>query len=316
MFADVDEYETTTSNVKLDIANPKDGCSAADVSVGDDQSVAVLPIDGGAKQGFRIVDSSNENEELGTAKCPTQVADGSPMDNFVQRARPEWNMARANSHDSCWPAEAIYADGDLNPGAKIGCWPNSNSGCPAVGSAFPTYYTAKVCKPDEIRVAYTLYIPNSGFDSSCTIHAEQPFDGHTHDFEGVYVVWKRNADGDQWNRDRLIMSRHSDHPSTPWSEVESWDAAWSSAGLGRDFPRIFMGWGSHAMFNNQGGLKDALSQLYDQEYRHADYPAHDYKLVEVTEDNNLGKQFEKAKDHFDAGLLGNPVTVAGSLCDL
>jgi hypothetical protein len=101
-----------------------------------------------------------------------------------------------------------------------------------------------------------------------------------------------------------------------WTAVESWNDDWSSAGLGRERPRIFVAWASHAMFNDQGGLTDAASQLPGpNEFRNADHPVHEYALLEVTEDNDLGKKFRDAAAHFGDGLLQNPVKVARDVCD-
>lgn len=228
------------------------------------------------------------------------IAEGAPLIDFVERSKPEWNFARANDHDSCWPTEAIYADGGLNPGAEPKIWPNSNSDCPTPGNMYPTYYSVKECNDSEIRVAYTIYIPNSYFVGG----------GHKHDFEGIVVVWKR--DGDKWTRDRLLMSRHGDYYLRPWAEVESWNADFSSAGLGRERPRIFVGWGSHAIFNNQDtSFVDIASQSTDSEYRSDKYPSSNSDLVEVTEDNELGKKFWDAKD-FEK--FSHPAWVAQELC--
>ena len=231
-----------------------------------------------------------------------------PLREFVERSKPQWNFARANNHDSCWPAEAIYADGKLNPGAAPKIWPNSNSNCPAVGQPFPTYYSAKECiTNNEIRVSYTLYIPNSYFVGG----------GHRHDFEGVVVVWKKR-DGEKWTRDRLLMSSHGKYVSQSWDKAESWNANWSSAGLGREFPRVFVGWGSHAMFNDQNTrFVDIVSQATGNEYRSAKYPVRDYSLVEVTEDNELGKKFfaKDTEKHFGSADT-HPAKVARDICKL
>jgi hypothetical protein len=238
------------------------------------------------------------------ASANEPITEGAPLSDFVEASKPEWNFARVLGHDSCWPTEAIYADGGLNPGAEPSTWPNSGSDCPTPDNKYPTYYSVKECNDSEIRVAYTIYIPNSGFKPS----------GHRHDFEGIVVVWKR--DGDKWTRDRLLMSYHGKWPSQDWDSAESWNADFSSAGLGREHPRIFVGWGSHAMFNNQQtDVTDVLSQYGNDEYRHDKYPSSNFTLVEVTQDNDLGQKFsaEDTKKHFGAAN-SHPAYIATDLC--
>ena len=70
MCADVDEYESINSLLELKVVAPKDGCNVESALLDGDQSVAILPIDGGAKQGFTIVDSSETDFVIATAECP------------------------------------------------------------------------------------------------------------------------------------------------------------------------------------------------------------------------------------------------------
>ena len=83
MCADVDEYESIGRPLKLKVVAPKDGCKVERAELRSDQSVAILPIDGGAKQGFTIVDSSKTDIVIATAKCPPPP----PVDTAA-RARP------------------------------------------------------------------------------------------------------------------------------------------------------------------------------------------------------------------------------------
>lgn len=69
----------------------------------------------------------------------------------------------------------------------------------------------------------------------------------------------------------MLLSRHGGYATQDWDGAQSWSADWSSAGPGREIPRVFVGWGSHAMFNHQGGLKDVASQYTNNEYRKADF---------------------------------------------
>jgi hypothetical protein len=201
--ADVDEYDSSIRNPTLSIVAPADGCYAKDLKLDRDQSVAVLPIDGGATRGYTIVDSSKQDEVIGTAKCPDN-APGPSLADLAEASRPEWNMATADvagPRDSCWPAPAFDEDGNPHPPAELAPWPVTHTkGCPAIGSPFPTYWAAKQCNYTDIRIGYTIYIPNSGFVG-----------GHAHDFEGVDVVWKRNIETGEWARDALLMGRHGNY---------------------------------------------------------------------------------------------------------
>ena len=251
---------------------------------------------------------------LVAAAAPAQanepIAEGAPLSDFVEASKPEWNFARANNNDPCWPEEAIHPDGVLNSGAEPDEWPNSDNECSPQGTVpFPTYYSVEECNDSEIRVGYTIYIPNSGFAGGAGLAGA----GHRHDFEGILVEWRR--DGEQWFRSELLMGRHGKYIGRPWAEAESWSGDWTTAGLGREYPRIFVGWGSHAMFNDQGGLKDVISQYTDNEYRAGDYPVNNSQLVQVTEDNELGQRFSDpaTEAHFGSANT-HPAVVAQNLC--
>lgn len=247
------------------------------------------------------------------------IQEGEPLSKFVEAGRPEWNFARTMGHDVCWPQPAFLPPDDhANPGVGVKPWPRTNQdACPNTGGGFPTYWVAKKCSDDEIRVSYTLYIPNSCF-IGCA-HGDEFTDEYgRHDFEGVVVVWRR--DGTDWTRSSLLLSQHADYQERAWPEAESWYLDWSSAGLGRNHPRIFVGWGSHAMFNDQEvSCKDIASQGNGNEYRNAHYSHHDYVLREVTETNDLGKRFQGALDDDKLGgegLRGNPLLLTRSICGL
>ncbi|MDJ1136059.1 NPP1 family protein [Streptomyces iconiensis] len=242
---------------------------------------------------------------IGTLNEPLKEGPASLQD-FAKASVPEWNFPRANSNDPCWPEDAFDSSGNPTDGAKTPNWPNSDGGCPKKGSPHPTYYTVKKCSPDKIRVSYTLYMATSGFQPSGEAG------GHRHDFEHIDVSWKKN--GDDWTRDQLLLSAHGEHRIKNWGDAESWNADRGSAGKGREFPRVFVGWGSHSMFNDQGGLKDVISQYTDNEYRHADYQSWaDTNLVEVAPDGELYKKF---KDNAKAwgSADGNPAAVADTMC--
>ena len=233
------------------------------------------------------------------------VPQGAPLIDFVEASKPEWNLDRAVGNNTCFPEPAFYPDGTPNEGQVPSSWPDADYGCLENLEEFPTYYSVQECRAEsEIRVSYTIYQPSSYFFEG----------GHIHDFEGIYVIWK--LDGDRWRRDELVMGRHGNWKSRWWRDVESWNPSYTEAGLGFEHPRIFVGWASHAMFNNQGGLTDIISQLYDNEHRSAKYPVNSSPLVEVTVDNDLGRRFDESKDHFGAGLQGNPFFIARDLCGL
>jgi hypothetical protein len=70
------------------------------------------------------------------------------------------------------------------------------------------------------------------------------------------------------------------------------------------------------MFNNQGGLKDALSQLTGNEYRQADYPSWADRggmLIEVPLGGALFQQFE-AHDAASWGGTSTPARIAKTAC--
>ncbi|HEV7974099.1 NPP1 family protein [Amycolatopsis sp.] len=256
-------------------------------------ALAVVSMLGGAL--FAGVPSASANEPL---------PDGSStLQDFARKSVPQWNFARANSNDPCWPESAFDGNGNPADGGDVQNWPNSDGGCARHGSQFPTYYTAQQCNADEIRVVFTIYQATSGFKPS----------GHRHDFEHVEVVWRKN--GSAWTKDRLLLSAHGSHRVVSWGSAESWNSDRGSAGTGREFPRIFVGFGSHSMFNNQGGLKDVISAYTGNEYRQADYPvwADQSGLVEVVKDSDLYKKFDT-----NAAVWGsadsNPARMARDSC--
>ena len=71
--ADVDEYLSSASQIKLKVFAPIDGCVADGVGIGNDKSVAIFPIAGGKVRGFVIADSSNPTDVKKAATCPPLV---------------------------------------------------------------------------------------------------------------------------------------------------------------------------------------------------------------------------------------------------
>jgi hypothetical protein len=246
----------------------------------------------------------------GTAVALANTSVASPdLAAIVDASVPQWNFARAVSHDACWPAAAVDSAGAQNPGATRKDWPvTGQGGCPSRYSAFPTYYSVKQCSSTEIRVVFNLYMPKDGFAGGLF---SLEF-GHTHDFEHVILVWTKDSSG-TWLRDHLLLGRHGKHVYQAWDTAESWSADKQTAGLGLDHPRIFVGWAKHAMFNHQGGLTDLLSQFTDNEYRHADFPVWPTDLRQVTDDNAAAAQFDK----YDWGsATSTPAVMSRQLCSV
>ncbi len=254
--------------------------------------VSLVTLAGGVL--FAIAPSASANEPL--PEGPATMGD------FVRASVPQWNFPRANRNDPCWPEPAFDGNGNPTDGANIQAWPNSDGGCAPHGAPFPTYYTVQKCNADEIRVSFTIYQATSGFWPS----------GHRHDFEHVDVVWRKN--GNSWTRQRLLLGAHGGHRVVDWSRAESWNAARDHASLGLEHPRVFVGFGSHSMYNNQGGRKDVIS-AYTDEYRAADYRvwADQSGLVEVVKDGDLYRKFES-----NAAAWGsadsNPARVGKDAC--
>lgn len=225
-----------------------------------------------------------------------------PLMDFAHRAMPQWNFARANGNDTCWPAPAI-PDGKQNPGASPNLWPDTDSGCKPRYSFFPTYVSVKKCSDQVVRASYTLYFPKDGFVPG----------GHKHDFESIIVEWRKRSNG--WTRERLLMSRHGKWVARPWSRAESWNSDRGSAGLGREYPRIFVGFGKHAMFNDQKGLKDIASTTNDLEYRSADYPVWAHKEWRLVNETTIKTLPHLMFDKYNWGsATTTPAVVLRNLC--
>ncbi|GAA2627752.1 hypothetical protein [Streptomyces axinellae] len=270
------------------------------------------------------VGQSDESEKL-VANEP-QKEGPAHMADFAAASAPQWNFPRANSNDPCWPEDPFDDEGNPKKGV-LNNWPDTDSGCHPLSDEeadmskeeraekgvwdFPTFWTARKCTADEVRVTYSIYQATSGFKPS----------GHPHDFEHIDVVW--NKHGEDWTRSKLLLSAHGKHRSVDWDDAESWDADGGSAGKGRELPRIFVGFGSHSMFNDQEkGLKDVASALTDLEYRQADYPQfsatnhgnEENGLVRVEPDGDLYKKFKDNASAFGSAD-GNPAALADGMCD-
>ncbi|RIB02526.1 hypothetical protein C2G38_2125062 [Gigaspora rosea] len=84
--------------------------------------------------------------------------------------------------------------------------------------------------------------------------------GHDHDFEGIIVTWK-NISG-YWYRDELIMSKHHDWRHALWNSVASFNYNGIQEGIGLEFPKIYMGWAKHAMFNDKNTYRSDNYQFW------------------------------------------------------
>lgn len=235
------------------------------------------------------------------ASADTPLPHGSSLQSFVTASAPNWNFARANNRDTCWPSDPLPG-GNQSSGASLKAWPTAGQGgCPDRWSDFPTFYSVKKCNPTEVRVSYSIFFKKNGFAPGKL--------GHAYDFERIVVIWNKAGDGN-WYREWMLLSRHGGYATQEWDTAESWNSSLNSAGLGREIPRIFVGWGSHAMFNHQGGLKDVVSQYTNNEYRHADYSTlASHWLVKTTP--QVAEQFNR----YDWGKANTtPAVVADQLC--
>ncbi|RIB07103.1 hypothetical protein C2G38_2114650 [Gigaspora rosea] len=227
------------------------------------------------------------------------------MENLVFAGFPQWNIARALRHDSCSPDHAILDDGTQHSPAERKVYPiPGQGGCADMNSnSINTYYIKKWCDDNDFRVLYTIYFPKDGFLG--------PYLGHDHDFEGIIVTWK-NISG-YWYRDELIMSRHHDWRHAPWNSVASFSYNGTQEGVGLEFPKIYVGWAKHAMFNDKNtDHSDIASQYTDDEYRSDNYQFWaNNSLKEVTDDNFYGQNFKK----YNWGEATPPTDTAQDLCD-
>ena len=243
---------------------------------------------------------------IGTLNEPLKEG-GAKMQDFAKASTPEWNYPRANNNDPCWPENPFDENGDPRPGGDVKDWPDSDGGCAEHGGDFPTFWTGRKCTADEIRITYSMYQATSGFEPS----------GHPHDFEHIDVIWKK--DGSDWKRSDLWLSQHKGHEKKAWKDAESSSADRKSAGEGLEFPRVFVGFGAHALFNDQEeGLKDVLSAYTDLEYRQDDYPSWSDEgggLVEVHPDGEMYKKFKKNSDKEAWGGTADPSVLADTMCD-
>jgi len=220
------------------------------------------------------------------------------MADFAWASQPQWNFHRG---ENCWPQSPFDADG--NPTRPDDCVEAKDDG--KDGMAFPTYYTAKKCNPDEVRVSYTIYQAK-----------EKDGEDDAHDFEHIVVVWNKN--GENWTRSQLLMSDDGKHTSKSWGEAESWNASGDDAGLGREFPRIWIQESTHGMHNDE-----------DDDNRDHDYPVPASKnydgedknnkregtgLIRIEEGDELYNKFKDNGDGF-ADETMNPAVVADDLCE-
>ncbi|MDJ1136101.1 hypothetical protein [Streptomyces iconiensis] len=258
-----------------------------------------------ASDGRKADGAKGKNEaDIGTLNGSLKEG-GAKMQDFAKASAPEWNFARANNNDPCWPENPFDENGKPKPGGEMKFWPDSDGGCAEHGGDFPTFWTGRKCTADEIRITYSMYQATSGFKSA----------GHPHDFEHIDVIWKKN--GSDWTRSDLWLSQHSGHEKVSWKDAESWNADRGSAGKGLEFPRVFVGYGAHALFNDQEvGLKDIASATNDNEYRQADYPAWSDEgggLVEVHPDGDMYKKFDENDGSW--GGTADPSILADTMCD-
>ena len=68
-----------------------------------------------------------------------------------------WHFGKSNGNNPCYPSAALI-NGNQH-GTDPDRWPHAGTGCedpgpPGVGNAFPTYFTVKSCRGDELRVGF------------------------------------------------------------------------------------------------------------------------------------------------------------------
>ncbi|UBU09194.1 hypothetical protein [Nonomuraea gerenzanensis] len=155
-------------------------------------------------------------------------------------------------------------------------------------------------------MVYSLYLARSYFGGG----------GHRHDFEYVEVVWNKDANG-SWSRSWFLMSTRGKHRGLSRDRAESVSGSdRTTVGRGPAHPRAYVGWGSHAMFNSKGGLKDIVSQLYWREYRSDTYSSWATESggpVEVADGSEPAARFDAAAGHFGKAD-SDPARLGRELC--
>ncbi|KAI5789698.1 hypothetical protein DFH27DRAFT_614318 [Peziza echinospora] len=217
-----------------------------------------------------------------------QVRANTPLDDtFVQNdllynngreiawaSRPMWHFGESRDNKPCYPSAALTPDG-LQHGVNPTLYPNAAEGCPDPGprgggaNPFPTYFTVTSCDPNELRVAYHLYFVKDGWSDAVIAK------GHMHDWERIIVTWKRNPATKFWTRTNLLKSAHSGYMEDSWGGIQNtFDEALTSEqnGKDKDHPKIYVGWGKHAMFSQRNtAFNDRISQGCGREFRSDDW---------------------------------------------
>ncbi|MGP3975032.1 hypothetical protein ACTWQF_13685 [Streptomyces sp. 8N114] len=240
----------------------------------------------------------------GVGQADEPLEEGSAhMEDFAWASQPQWNFVK---DDNCWPEKAFDREGNPKQGKK--CITAEDGG--EAGLAFPTYYTAKKCnagtEDEEVRVSYTIY---QGIE-------REGLSAQSHDFEHIDVVWTRN--GDNWTRSELLTSEDGEHDSKPWGEAESWNANGDEAGLGKEFPRIWIKPAYHGMSNSEeGDGKGHDFPVPASKNYHGDDKDDEVKGTGLVEVEPGGALYNKFKDNADAfgDETINPAVVADELCE-
>ncbi|RPA79350.1 hypothetical protein BJ508DRAFT_308453 [Ascobolus immersus RN42] len=223
---------------------------------------------------------------------PVLAADNKPLsDEFVQKelvennglgiamaSRPLWHFATMKGQKMCMPTSAINSDFKQTPYLNPDLFPLAGSGCPDPGvpvgslndtTPFPTYYTITNCTDTELRIVYNMFFQKDGF----AFVYPSPCNGHRYDWERIIVIWRQTLSGD-WIRDKLLTSFHNDYHEYSWPEVETFshDDPNRTSGLNLEGPKIYVGWGKHAMFKDRKTTwNDCFSQGCAREYRSSDW---------------------------------------------
>ena len=109
--------------------------------------------------------------------------------------------------DSCFPAAAIDANGNVNGGLKT--TGSITGGCRSGHLGKANTYAQSVCKNGWCAYLYTLY-----FEKDQTLNGSDAF-GHRHDWESVAVFQKQGSEKPSY----LAASRHGGYSTHPINEV-------------------------------------------------------------------------------------------------
>lgn len=244
----------------------------------------------------------------------TLVKDGSPFKDFALAARPYWKLSQMQGQDTCWPSYATNSSDKVVAPAELKAWPEAAGGtCPKTNTSFPTYWNAKQCSEDEIRVHYSLFFVKDGFK-----FLDSELFGHSYDWERIIVIYKRNTtNGDKnWHRDTALLSQHNGYGKYNWEDLKtSQEDDLDNLGSNNDHPTIYTAWAKHSMYpdahTSAASIYDELTDLAyrDDHYKHFNTPD---ELIEVAQKTKIWDIMQNYKDWGHA--TSTPPSVYDSIC--